>query len=187
MAEAKGGGMSVQKHPHGYTTGCYVVGIALVAYVFLALLIILITHLDLVPGLVTRDLLRTHVLCAGFGMLGASTASIRRYYRVLITESTARISGRVEAPSDWTLGWIYYYLTRPVLGAILGALSFTLSYVGFHVLSSVRTDQVSVEGKNLLFAVAFVSGFSVSHVLDRLEAVSKQLFQKGRGPDKTEE
>ena len=85
------------------------------------------------------------------------------------------------------MGWLYYYLTRPVLGAILGALTFTLSYVGFHVLSSVRTDQVSNEGKNLLFAVAFVSGFSVSHVLDRLEAVSRQIFQPGRGSGKTED
>ncbi len=170
-----------------YPVGYYVVGIALVAYILLSLSIVLVTHLDLLPGLSARDLLRTHVLCGAFGMLGAAMASMRKYYRVLITESTARASGREDAATDWALGWLYYYLTRPILGAILGALSFTLSYIGFQVLSSVPANQVSNEGKNLLLAVAFVSGFSVSHVLDRLEAVSKQIFQIGGSSGKPED
>jgi len=39
------------------------------------------------------------------------------------------------------------------------------------------TVEISNEGKYLLFALAFVSGFAVSHILDRLEALAKKIFQ----------
>ena len=102
LAQNQATDISAQKPRLSHPLGCYVVGIALVLYLFFALLMVLITHLDLLPGLATRDLLRTHVLCGGFGMLGAATASMRKYYRVLITESTARASGK--------------RLTRPQIG-----------------------------------------------------------------------
>jgi len=167
-----------------YSKSCYFVGFSLVIYLLLSILIILIVHFNVIIALSTMAVLRTHVLCAGFGMLGASIASIRKYYRVLITESTARHAGKPVQDTDWSLGWIYYYLTRPILGAVLGALSFTLSFVGFQVLAKHQSIEISHEGRYLLFALAVVSGFSVSHVLDRLEAISKQFFQAASRSDK---
>ncbi len=160
-----------------YPIGCYVVGVALVMYIFLALTILVVIHLNAVPILATRELLRTHFLCGAFGMLGAAMASSRKYYKVLITESAAKTSGLNGSTTDWSLGWLFYYLTRPLLGAVLGALAYTLTFIGFQVLSKLPTEEISDRGRYLLYALAFVSGFSVSHVLDRLEAISKEIFQ----------
>ncbi len=104
-------------------------------------------------------------------------ASIRKYYKYLISHSTALINNKECVPMDWSLGWVYYYLTRPILGAVLGAITFTLSFIGFQILSDAQQIEISGKGKNLLFALAFVSGFSVSHVLDRVEAISRQIFK----------
>ncbi len=167
-----------------YPKSCYFVGFSLVIYLLLSILTILIVHFNVVTVLRTMALLRIHLLCAAFGMLGASMASMRKYYRVLITESTSRQVGKPVQATDWSLGWIYYYLTRPILGAVLGALSFTLSFVGFQILAKHQSIQISDEGRYLLLGLAVVSGFSVSHVLDRLEAISKQFFQAASRSDK---
>jgi glucose uptake protein GlcU len=122
-------------------------------------------------------------MCAGFGMVGATIAAIRKYYSKLISESTAKATGNVKPPLDWGLGWIYYYMSRPILGAILGALSYTLSFVGVLILTNGRDIVISNEGRFLLNALAFVSGFAVSQVLDRLGAVSKQIFRASTNSD----
>lgn len=160
-----------------YPKSCYFVGVSLVIYLLFAVLAILFIHLNLLPVLTIETLLRMHLMCGAFGMLGASVASIRKYYKVLITEATEKQSGKTVQKTDWSLGWVYYYLTRPLLGTVLGALSFTLSFIGFHVLANQPTIEISANGRYALFALAVVSGFSVSHVLDRLEEVSRQIFQ----------
>jgi hypothetical protein len=63
------------------------------------------------------------------------------------------------------------------LGAILGAVIYLISFIGFHILAESPLMQISTKGKYFLFAFAFLSGFSVSDVLDRLSSVSKQLFE----------
>jgi hypothetical protein len=121
-------------------------------------------------------------MCGGFGMMGASLAAIRKYYKALITERTALATHQAMLTTDWTLGWVYYYLARPFMGGILGALSFTLSYIGVQVLVKPADSSISAEGQFVLYAIAFVAGFSVTHVLDRLEAVAKQTFGTGPPP-----
>jgi hypothetical protein len=154
----------------------------------MAALIIVIVHLNLIRPLAGAWLLRTHVLCAGFGMAGASIASIRKYYRTLITESSGTPSERAAlAPNRWTFGWVFYYCTRPILGAALGAFSFMLSFVGFQILARPYEMGISDEGKYLLYAVAFMSGFAASHVLDRLAAIARQAFQGKANPAEREE
>jgi hypothetical protein len=119
-------------------------------------------------------------MCGAFGMLGAAVAAIRKYYRTLITESTARAANRPVTPSVWDFGWMFYYLTRPLLGSILGSLTYTLSFVGFQVLATSTDIQISSNGKYLLYALSFMAGFSVSQALDRLNALAKQVFHSER-------
>lgn len=172
----------VQSNQRDYPIACYIVGISLLLYVIVAIYILISIHTDSITIFVKTRILRAHVICGAFGMLGASVASIRKYYNILITESISNLTGKLIPPSDWSIGWIYYYLTRPILGAILGSLAFLFSFIGFHFLADEKTLQISNKGQYLLYAIAFLSGFSVSHVLDRLEAISKQIFQLGEEP-----
>lgn len=156
---------------------CYVVGAFLIAYLLVAACIIIFVHLNFFETLGITSFLRAHILCGAFGMLGATLSSIRKYYKYLITHSTSIMTGAFVPPMDWSLGWVYYYISRPLLGSILGALTFLLSFIGFQVLAEPTLLDISSKGKYLLFTLAFLTGFSVSHVLDRLEAISKQIFQ----------
>lgn len=150
--------------------------------VFISVAMIVCVHLDIWPAFSKTHMLRSHVMCGSFGMLGATLAAMRKFYRTLITESTAKAASKPVIPAIWDFGWVYYYLTRPVLGGILGALTYTLSFVGFHVLAAQPDVKMSAEGRYLLCALSFVSGFSVSHALDRLNVLAKQFFQAERTP-----
>lgn len=162
------------RHP----AGCYVVGGVLPLCLLAAAFSIVAVHLRW-PTIVQASLmLRAHTMCALFGMLGATLAAIRKYYRALISEATAFAKGEQSPLTNWGWGWLYYYMTRPLLGAVLGALSFTLSYIGLQLLAKPSDIQISTQGRYLLVALSFVSGFSVSHVLDRLDAVSRQVFKR---------
>ena len=133
-----------------FPKSCYVVGIAILLYLVTAVSAILIIHLDILSVLASSRLLRAHSMCAAFGMLGATVATIRKYYRTLITQTTTRAAGQPAPPNDWTLGWLYYYLTRPLLGGVLGALVYTLSFVGIQILVSPKQIEISSEGRYLL-------------------------------------
>jgi hypothetical protein len=115
-------------------------------------------------------------------MLGAGVSTGRKYYSALITEATALRAGDQSRLTDWSVGWLYYYLTRPLFGAVLGAMSYLLSFIGVQVLTFGDRIEMSEEGRLLLYALAFLSGFAVSHVLDRLEAVSKEIFRPYHKP-----
>jgi len=111
-------------------------------------------------------------------MLGASVASIRKYYKTLISDSTSRALGNDSKQSSWEFGWVFYYLTRPILGGILGALAYTLAFIGFQILSGPQITTISHQGNMLLYAVSLVSGYAVSDVLDRFKLIAKQLFSQ---------
>ncbi len=158
-------------------TGCYLVGGALLLYLLLSVLILFTAYLTPWALLGSDRLLTAHLLCAGLGMLGATLSATRKYYRALITERTTRHKNPSAPRLDWSLGWVYYYLTRPILGAVLGALAYTLSFVGVQVLTSPSEVGIGQGGKYLLYATAFFFGFATSHVLDLLEAVARRLLQ----------
>jgi hypothetical protein len=161
----------------GFPKPCYAVGIGLILYLITAIVAILVIHLDTLSILASSGLLRAHSMCAAFGMLGATVAAIRKYYRTLITETKSRATGQPTPSNDWTFGWLYYYLTRPLLGGVLGAMVYTLSFVGIQILVSPKQINISSEGRYLLFALSFLSGFAVSHALDALEAIARKLFR----------
>lgn len=160
--------------PIRYPTVCYFIGMYLIICIIIAASIII--NLNFMPDYLNTSIIRIYVLFGAFGMLGATVASIRKYYRYLITYSTLKYAGHTVMQMDWSLGWVYYYLTRPILGAILGAVTYLLSFIGFQILAESPIMKISTKGKYFLFALAFLSGFSVSDVLDRLSAVSRQLF-----------
>ena len=180
-------GRKVRTGLRRYPLACYAVGIILVADLAVAVCSIIVLHMDLLPPLAEARLLRAHLMSGGFGMLGAAIAAVRKYYRTLITQTTATAAGGALTLSDWSIGWVYYYLTRPILGGVLGALAFTLSFVGVHVLASPSDTQISDEGRYLLFALAFVSGFAVSHLLDRLEELAQKIFVAQRVSEERED
>ena len=124
------------------------------------------------------DVLRSHFMCGAFGALGASVAATRKFYRVLITETTKHNAGDISYKIAWDFGWCYYYLSRPFLGAILGSLTFTLSFVGFQILARTGDLGISQNGRHLLYGLAFLSGFSVSQVLDRLKNIADQALKQ---------
>lgn len=160
-----------------YPKRCIVLGLLLIAYAIAAVGVIVIVHLKLIDFGPSGALLRTHVMCGGFGMLGASLATIRKYYKALITDVTIMLQGATTGFSIWSLGWIYYYITRPILGSLLGALTYTLSYVGFRILAASTNMEISTVGKYALYGISLLAGYSVSYVLDVMSAVSKQVFR----------
>lgn len=160
-----------------YPRACYFIGLSLVFYMLCTLGLMIVIHIGGLPFAREHTLLRIHVMAGLFGALGAAISAVRKYYHALITASTARASGRPLVLIDWSLGWVYYYLTRPLLGGVLGALSFTLTYVGFNILKGPALTEISGQGRYLIYGLAFLAGFSVGHALDRLDALAKEMFQ----------
>jgi hypothetical protein len=156
---------------------CYVIGVVLILYLLGGVFFVVAIHLGIFPWFSETWLLRTHAICAGFGVVGASMAAMRKYYQVLITDTTNRARGTPSPAPVWNFAWMYYYFTRPLLGGVLGALSFTLTFIGFQVLAKA-TVELSNHGRYLLFALAFVAGFAVSHVLDRVNSIARRTFKR---------
>jgi hypothetical protein len=162
-------------------TACYVVGCSLLLYLFFSMAVIVAIHLNSVPLFEKSLLLRTSAMCSAFGMLGASIASIRKYYRALITESNTSGLGEVSQKLNWDFGWLFYYLTRPILGATLGAIAYVLTFIIFEILTNSHTSTISNQGNMMLYAFSLLAGYSVSHVLDRLSIIATQIFDPNNG------
>lgn len=158
--------------------GRYITGLALIVYIIVSVALLLLIACEIIEFKPEHIFLRTNFICAIMGALGATTAAIRKYYKYLIISSEEEKDNVTSKLSQWSFAWTYYYLTRPILGSLLGALSYLFSYIGVGILSSAEKVDLSAKGIYFLYAFAFLSGFSVSHVLDRLENVSKQIFSK---------
>jgi hypothetical protein len=96
-------GIEKRKEDQEYPIACYVVGTLLVVYLFIGVSVILAVHLNYSKVLAHSDLLRSHIICGAFGMVGAAIASIRKYYQYLITYSSTKTTGRSNKPMDWSL------------------------------------------------------------------------------------
>lgn len=66
-------------------------------------------------------------------------------------------------------------------------MSYLLTFIGVQVLASGDTINVSDVGALVLYALAFISGFAVSNVFDRLGAVAKEIFRPYPKPSDTGE
>ena len=157
--------------------------IALIVCMLSAVMLIASIHLWWGLLNINSKILRTHIMCGAFGMLGASMASLRKLYKSLITESNAKTRGATFSPFAWDFGWILYYITRPMLGAILGASSYLLGNVGFQILTGPVDVEVSNHGTHLFYTIALLCGFSASQALDRMHAAGKDILT-GQKSDK---
>ncbi len=164
--------MAIRRH---YT--CYIIGAVLGLCLLGVPVVIIVLHLDLIPGLSKAPLLRAHAFCGAFGLLGASIVTLRRYYQALITEDMGPPADGQHRPIVWGFGWLVYYISRPVLGAILGALVYMLSFIGLQVMVAADRIDISTEGAMLMYGIAFVAGYGVSNVMDRVEAISRNVFK----------
>jgi len=142
------------------------IGLVIVAYVLLSILTLVLTHADVLP-LERRQLLRAHVMCAAFGMLGAAVRLARKYYKTLITTGQA---------TTFTYGWLVYYVARPPIGAIVAAMLYLLTFVGVRIMTHGGNSEISQEGRMILFGAAFLAGYGASDALNRIEAASSRLF-----------
>lgn len=149
---------------------------ALIVSMLTAVVLIASIHLWWGSININSQILRAHIMCSAFGMLGASMASLRKLYKSLITESTAKSRSTSFAPLTWDFGWILYYITRPMLGAILGATSYLLGYVGFQILTGPIDVKVSNQGTYLFYTIALLCGFSSSQALDRMHTAAKDIL-----------
>lgn len=156
---------------------CVSIGVWLVLCLWLSVAIITLTHLNYFDWVTSSQLMRSHIMSGGFGALGSSVAAIRKYYRALISSTTDQRGSEQIRKVDWNYPWAYYYATRPLLGGVLGALTFTMSNIGFQILSPSEQQSMTNQGTTLLYALSAISGFSVSQVLDRINSVSQQLFK----------
>ena len=156
---------------------CYFIGLSLILYLLAILLLMISVHVGALPFLEGHALLRLHLMAGLFGALGAAISAMRKYYHALITANTDRATGKQNVLVDWTFGWVYYYLTRPLLGGTLGSLSSTLTDVGFNILTGPIPTPISGGGRQLIYGLALLAGFSVSHTLDRLDALARELFR----------
>lgn len=154
----------------------------LIFYLLAATVGVLLIHLNVIQHLQQHHLLRTHLMCAGFGVIGASMAAIRKFYSALITESRRTRENTGPYYVDWSPGWLFYYATRPILGGFLGALSYLFLYGGFQILASTPKSEISNEGNLILYALSMLAGFSVSQVMTRIEQVAEQVFQRNDKP-----
>jgi hypothetical protein len=57
-----------------------------------------------------------------------------------------------------------------------GCLYYIALVMRMSITEPVGT-QISTKGRYVIYGLSFMSGFAVSHVLDRLNAVSKQVFK----------
>jgi hypothetical protein len=154
------------------------IGITLLAYLAIAIVTLIIVHIDAIAILLKFPLLRAHAMCAAFGMLGATVAAIRKYYQTLITFGVNADHLTTRHPPGSEYGWSFYYLTRPILGGIMGALVYMLTFISVQILAKPAKLDLASEGRMLLYALAFVSGYAVSNVLNRVEVVSRRVFRE---------
>lgn len=158
-----------------------VVGGYLVASLIVGALLVLVIHLNWIPKICTEPMLRAHFICAAFGVMGASMAAMRKLYRAGITHDVLlaqKIDCEATNPiKSWGTWWVYYFVTRPIYGGFLGALVFLLSNVSLQIMSQAGGEVLSPQGRYILFGVACLSGYSVSHVLDHLSNASKKVFK----------
>ncbi len=147
-------------------------------FLILAGVLLLLISGDFIQIYSASPEIKNQLLCGLLGFIGALIASMRKFYRVLITYSSKCKNDSCSEELDLSIGWLYYYISRPLLGAFLGIFSVILVKLGFKVLLENKSQNISNEGSLLLFTISLLSGFSVSHVLNQLEAIAKQIFTR---------
>lgn len=115
-------------------------------------------------------LLRMVVYCFAFGGIGGTTYSIYGLYK-----HTAK--------GDFDRNYIYWYVFRSLLGAVLGLVSYFLIQGGLFAFAQDASKD-AFQAKAMLAGTAFLAGFSTNQFVDKLKELSKTLWGVGSHKDR---
>jgi hypothetical protein len=137
---------------------------------------IIALHVHALVDLNTFPDLRAHLVAGGFGSLGATLVAFRKFYQSVLTDETAAAFGEQPTPTAWGLGWLIYYAGRPLVGGILGALVYMLSFLGLQVMTVADSITLSGQGTLVLYSAALAAGSSSSLMLDLIGDLASKVF-----------
>ena len=156
------------------TATCYAILAGLVIYFLIAITAIVVVGLDIFEFIAKRQLFKAHIMCGGIGMLASSMFMIRKYYKAM--ESMGESPDSTQPQPATALGSLVLYLSRPAFGTVLGASVYMLGYIGIHKVVRGDSIELSQSGMMVLYALAAVAGFAVTHLLDRMSAIAERIF-----------
>lgn len=93
------------------------------------------------------------------------------------------------AADDYDHSYLYWYLFRGPLGAVLGLVSYLLLLAGLLTIADVNASQAiqappSLKSKAAISAIAFLAGFCTNQFIEKLKACGRTLFGTGTHKDK---
>jgi len=117
---------------------------------------------------VTSLPLRALVYAAGGGILGASLYNLRT------------LADHIAVQRDYSTRFWVDYLTRPLLGGILGVVVYAFT-VGLAWTLTLQSP-VGAQMPKVIFALGFLSGYALRSVLTWLNGVAKTIFRPAPSP-----
>lgn len=121
--------------------------------------------------------LRTLIYAASGGMLGASLYNLRT------------LADHVAVQRDYSSRFWVDYLTRPMVGAVLGVVVYAFA-IGLAWTLTLQSP-VGSQMPKVVFALGFLSGYALRSVLEWLNGIAKTVFRSAppsaQGREGTEE
>lgn len=96
------------------------------------------------------------------GLVGCGVYCLRSLYKQFCVEKY------------WDNRWIVWHAIRPVVAAIMGAVSFLIIKVGFLLLFAPESGTYRHYGA---YIIAFIAGLNVSNFIQRMEIIAQYLTQ----------
>jgi len=113
---------------------------------------------------------RLAYLCFIIGSLGGTVYCLRAVYLNRCVKE------------DWNNNWTVWYLLRPLVSGLVGAIAYVFLKAGLLVLDAGSSDQSSSYG---FLALSFIAGLNVDRFLVKLEDVAQVSW--GVKPSRTSE
>lgn len=111
---------------------------------------------------IKSDLLQLVLYSVLFGLLGALIHCLRSIY---IHRSVL---------NDWDNRWIIWYYLRPIVGGVMGLVSFVFIKAGLIVFTTEANPTTT--SRIAYLAIAFLAGFNVRNFLKKIEDVSRSVL-----------
>lgn len=105
--------------------------------------------------------LRVAVLCVLFGGLGGITYCLRGVYLTACVRK------------QWDVGWLPWYVLRPVVSLVLGGVSYLFVKAGLLLLGATQTGGGPPLG---IWALAFIAGLNVDRFLAKIEEIGSTAW-----------